>query len=264
MTTAPTLRTPGSAPPGAGAMNDAWLAPDGAHPGFSARYVDLWLTSTELAEEQLRAHWEILSPEERVQAERFKPADKRREYAAARGMLRQALAAMTGAPAAGFRFRQDERGKPVLCRGGDGLDIAFNVSHSHGMALAAVALGGKLGVDLEKIRADVNWQGLARRFFSAAERRALDDLPVEKRLESFFECWTRREALVKGTGAGIARGFQAFDGAGGTEAPATAPAAPTAAWEIKNIPAPQGYAAALAVDRRGLCLRLWRAPSVPA
>ena len=78
--------------------------------------------------------------------------------------------------------------------------IAFNVSHSHGLALVALTLGGRLGVDLEKIRTKVEWRSLAQQYFSGAEARALDRYPRDSCMRAFFTCWTRKEGLRQGAG----------------------------------------------------------------
>ncbi len=43
-------------------------------------------------------------------------------------------------------------GKPVLSRKTDSLGLCFNLSHSHGLAMLAVALGREVGIDVERIR----------------------------------------------------------------------------------------------------------------
>ena len=125
-----------------------------------------------------------------------------------------------------------------------------------------------MGVDLEKIRPEADWQALARRFFTAAESRAIDACSPGRRARAFFACWTRKEAFVKAAGDGIAEGFKACAvsvdpdepaqllRAGPTEAGSSAEGA---AWWLTDLPAPAGYAAALAC-RPACRLRLWAPP----
>jgi phosphopantetheinyl transferase len=47
------------------------------------------------------------------------------------------------------------------------------VSHSYGLALFAVSYGRELGIDVERIRADMASEQVAERFFSARELAAL-------------------------------------------------------------------------------------------
>ena len=230
-------------------------------------WIDVWLSSTRLAEEQVAAYGASLSDSERARAGKMALASKRQEFVVARGLLRQMLSRVAGLAAAerGLEFQQDGRGKPGLA----GVPIAFNLSHSQGLALAALTIGGNIGVDLEKIRPEGDWQALARRFFTAAESRAIDACSPARRARAFFACWTRKEAFVKAAGSGIAEGFKACAvnvdpdepaqllRAGATEAGS---GAESAAWWLTDLPAPAGYAAALAARQPVGRLRLWSPP----
>lgn len=244
-------------------MIGTWqTSPD--NPGISRRHVDVWLTSTELGEEEVRACRTWLTPGEVARAEKFKVESKFREYIITRGLLRRVLSGMTGLDIAGVEFDYGEHGKPSLVNKVNGEGIAFNVSHSHGVALVALTLGSRLGVDLEKIRSKVEWRALAEEYFSAAECRALNDCPRDERLKAFFTCWTRKEAFVKALGAGISYGLKEFDvsidpGEDRALLAVRAEDEDAARWLIKNIPLPGGeHVAALAVDRPACRFRFWR------
>jgi 4'-phosphopantetheinyl transferase len=60
-----------------------------------------------------------------------------------------------------------------------------------------------VGVDVELIRADADLDGIAAKFFTRAEQDALASLPPAQRLAASFHCWTRKEAYLKGIGAGL-------------------------------------------------------------
>ena len=212
----------------------------------------------------MQAYRALLSPGEHARAEKFGMEFKSREFIVTRGLLRQVLVKMTGLDIAGVEFDYGEHGKPSLVSNVNGVSIAFNVSHSHGVALVALTLGGRLGVDLEKIRADVEWHSLAKRYFSDAELRILDSYPQDTRLKAFFTCWTRKEAFVKALGAGIVYGLKEFDVSIDPDevcAALTIHGQDAAArWLIKNVPVPGTHVAALALDRPACQFRLWRAP----
>ena len=74
-------------------------------------------------------------------------------------------------------FEYGARGKPGLS-GADGAgELHFNLAHSGGLALLAVSLLGGVGVDVERVRAVNDAQGIADRFFSKRESRGLDAFP---------------------------------------------------------------------------------------
>jgi 4'-phosphopantetheinyl transferase len=68
--------------------------------------------------------------------------------------------------------------------------------------LIAVAEGREVGVDLEPVRDDVDHRRLAERFFSLAERRAIESA-VDGPATAFFRHWVAKEAVLKAIGVGL-------------------------------------------------------------
>ena len=96
------------------------------------------------------------------------------------------------------RYRYGENGKPYL----EGRSFYFNLSHSGDYVFCGVS-GQEIGVDIQKFQGQ-NELGLARRFFSSAERQALEACgDEESRRSMFFRMWTRKEAYGKLTGEGL-------------------------------------------------------------
>ena len=232
---------------------------------LSPHHTDIWLTSTRLAQRQVQAYQRLLTQNELARAQKFKSAEKREEYIVTRGLLRQVLAQVAGLSLAGIDFHPGAHGKPLLERARFGESVAFNVSHTQGLALVALAAHGRLGVDLERVRTEVAWPRLAQRYFSAAECRALRSHTGETARRAFFSCWTRKEAFVKALGAGVSYGLREFDVSVGPDEERVALSLrdqheDAAGWLLKNIPAPAGYVAAVAIDRPATQFRFWRAP----
>jgi 4'-phosphopantetheinyl transferase len=75
-------------------------------------------------------------------------------------------------------------------------DIPFNLSHTGGLALVAVAGNGRVGVDAETVRSEIEVADLSRRFFAPAEAAEILALSADVRLAAFFTCWTRKEAFL--------------------------------------------------------------------
>jgi len=144
-----------------------------------------------------------LSPDEIARASRFHFEKDRTHFTRCRSALRSLLAGYLVVPASEIRFEYLTSGKPQLAVEQNPRALQFNVSHSAGMALIAVGSEHRLGVDIEKIRSDVDSVSLAERFFSLRERAGLRALPDPLRVPGFFACWTRKEAFLKATGEGL-------------------------------------------------------------
>ena len=111
----------------------------------------------------------------------------------------------------------------------------------------------RLGVDIEKMRSEVDTVALAERFFSLRERAGLRALPDDLRVQGFFACWTRKEAFLKATGDGFSFPLADFSV---TTRPDLEPSleeirGDTQArkqWVLVDIEVRDGYRAAVAVD----------------
>jgi 4'-phosphopantetheinyl transferase len=195
-----------------------------------------------------------LSADERERAGRFHFERDRCRFVIARGVLRRLLAEALGRAPREVAFRYGRHGKPELAAGQTAARLRFNLAHSDGLALVALAWGREVGVDVERIRPGVDGDTIARRFFSPHEVAALRALPAAVRAQAFFRCWTCKEAYVKALGRGLALGLDRFDVSLDPAAPAAllahrgAPEAPSR-WTLVDVAAAPGYAAALAVER---------------
>jgi 4'-phosphopantetheinyl transferase len=140
-----------------------------------------------------------------------------------------------------------ERGKPRIC---GGYRLRFNLSHSGGQALYALALDCEVGVDLEQIRPMPDCDSIAARFFSAAEVRDLLSVPPDQRVEAFFACWTRKEAYVKAVGDGLCLPLDSFRVSMlPSEPPQLDATGDSHEWSLFDVSPGQGYAAALVGER---------------
>jgi 4'-phosphopantetheinyl transferase len=170
---------------------------------FSTGRVDVW--SVHLDEEaKASSEAGVLSPDEVARAGRFHFEKDRRHFIRCRAALRLLLAEYLVIPADQIQFEYLTGGKPQLVPRQNPGALQFNVSHSAGMALIAFSGERRLGVDVERIRDDVDTAALAERFFSLRERAGLRALPAQLHVLGFFACWTRKEAFLKATGDGLA------------------------------------------------------------
>lgn len=117
--------------------------------------------------------------------------------------------------------------------------LHFSLSHSGDVAYLAFARV-PVGVDVEAVpraAAVADVMGALH----PAETAELTALPEADRRVAMGRVWSRKEAYLKGTGTGLALGLaDPYVGSGPT--PATVPG-----WTLTDLPAPPGYAAALAL-----------------
>jgi len=198
----------------------------------------------------------VLSDEERSRAERFHFDRHRDRYVGRTGLLRRTLGALLGRDAAALEFRVTERGKPWLADGGP-RDLRFNLSHSNGCVFLAVAAGREVGVDVEETGRGEKVERLAERVFDPRERAALAELPAAERRAAFFRGWTRKEAALKALGTGLLREPRELHV--GLEPAGDDPWAPEGELggfgRLVDLAAPEGFAAALAVEGEGWRVR---------
>jgi 4'-phosphopantetheinyl transferase len=150
---------------------------------------------------------DVLDAEERGRAARFVRARDRRRFARCRAALREILGGLVGERPASLKFRTVARGKPELDFAGaaDGSPaLRFNLSHSSDLAVIAVCRDRELGVDVEQLRAISEAERIVESFFSANEQAEFARIAAEARAMAFLRGWTRKEAILKGLGVGIA------------------------------------------------------------
>jgi 4'-phosphopantetheinyl transferase len=230
---------------------------------LDGREVHVWdasLTQPAHVVESLRRS---LSPDELRRAEAFRFELHRERFIVGRGLLRNLLGGYLAADPRELRFTYTKFGKPGLSEPHAAAALRFNFSSSHEEALCCFASGREVGVDIEHLRPDVECEELAERFFSTSEREALLRLPPGDRRAAFFNCWTRKEAFIKAVGEGLSFPLDRFDVSLAPGEPASllsvmGDAEKAARWSLKELAAPEGYAAALVVEGHGWTLRRWR------
>ncbi|WP_442482239.1 4'-phosphopantetheinyl transferase family protein [Aeoliella sp. SH292] len=164
----------------------------------------------------------ILNAEERDRCSRLATPELRRRFIASHAGLRQVLAGYLNGAANDLAFHQTPAGKPHL---GDGT-LRFNLSHSADVNLLAVATA-EVGADIERARPVTSLASLAARHFAGLELEAMRN--SDDPLHSFFQTWTRKEAVIKLVGLGLATSLQDLD-----TSPQGDPISVPAAWKFQK------------------------------
>ncbi len=229
--------------------------------------VHVWRVASDSTGFLLEDLRQTLSADERARAERFSFRRNRDRFIIRRGLLRAILGRYLATDPGRLRFTYGVHGKPALAPQDGGMQLRFNVSHSAGLVLYAVARGREIGVDLEAIQPAIARECIAEHFFSPREAAALRALPVDAQPEAFFTCWTRKEAYVKARGAGLALRLDGFDVSLVPGEPAallrTAGDAQEASrWSLQALAPGRGYVGALAVEGHALQLTCWQWPEM--
>ena len=172
--------------------------------------MDVWSASLAPPAPVITALHAFLSADERERALRFVFASHRDRFVAGRAFLRLLLSQRLGEQPVELRFRYGPGGKPGLAEAHG--DLEFNLAHSEAVVVCALASRcGGIGVDVERVRPLSDAGAVARAAFSPREVARLQSLPEPARLRGFYEAWTRKEALLKALGCGLARPLDSFD-----------------------------------------------------
>ena len=178
---------------------------ESAHRLISKRSIDgCQLFQVDLDRPVQPGELDLLSPDERERAGRMRFAKHGERHCAAHAALRCILSAATGRTPQSLRFEATAHGKPFLrCEP----DLAFNLSHSEGIGLVALAMKGagclSVGVDVELRKPVPDALALARAHFLAEECERLEELDAPLRSHAFLTGWTRKEAYLKAIGTGL-------------------------------------------------------------
>jgi 4'-phosphopantetheinyl transferase len=222
--------------------------------------VHVWRAQLELPSSQMQQLRAILTDDELDRANRFSIEIDRQRFIAARGTLRSILSRYTTIPPGQLRFYYNQYGKPFLAPGFGSCLLSFNLSHSGSMALYTMTRNMEIGVDVECVRSEVEYEEIAKRFFSVNEASLLLKIPLDEKLEAFYNCWTRKEAYIKAHGKGLSLALDSFEVSFSPWEPARLLSAKDepqerSHWTLLDLKPGLGYVGALAVKGIGCRFR---------
>ncbi len=213
----------------------------------------LWLAPVPGDDFSLADSINHLSAEEQLRAGRLLLASARREFIFGRATLRQILGAHLGLNPAEVPLAEGPAGKPCLAEAAATTGLRFNLTHSGGLVIIALARHREVGVDVEWRPGLREWEPLVQRIFSAREQAELHALPITQRDEAFFNGWTRKEAWLKATGKGLQDDLSAIEVVLTPGCPPEWLTLPggvkeTGRWALREISLPEGFTGALVYD----------------
>ncbi|HEY7877970.1 MAG TPA: 4'-phosphopantetheinyl transferase superfamily protein [Gemmatimonadaceae bacterium] len=193
---------------------------------------------------------QTLSVEEQLRAQRFHQPSEHDRFVVGHASLRRLLAREMEQSPAQISIALGPWGKPYVAHAPA---LRFNLSRSVDLAVIAISYEHEVGVDVEQLRPIPDALALARAYFSLSEREALSACASHEMHAAFLRVWTRKEAVVKGTGRGLSLPLESFD----------VPASPDDAlihteadgrWLVHTFSAAPGYLASVATpNARARC-----------
>lgn len=227
-------------------------------PELSAREVHIWRAWLDVPAETSARLYPLLSTDERRRSAHFRFERDRQRFVVAHGVLRELLGRYLRTPPGEIAYAHNAFGKPEL-RPEFGSRLTFNLSHSAGLALIAIAADTCAGIDIEYVRARSDYAEIVQHLFSAEEAAQLSALPEDLYAEAFIACWTKKEAYVKARGEGLSIPLNGFSVPLATD-PARGPDEvrlasngldPARPWSFHTLRPAPGYMGALAIEGKG-------------
>ena len=165
----------------------------------------------DVSPDEIHELFRVLSHAERQRAMRFRHLIDRRRFIAVRASLRQLVAAELDMDPREPAIEVGTYGKPRLTGECALSGLQFNVSHSGDVAVIVLTRSRHVGVDVEVVRPLADMDVLVEQNFSRREREEYAELHSDMRTIAFFNCWTRKEALIKAWGYGLSYPLDQFD-----------------------------------------------------
>lgn len=188
----------------------------------------------------------LLSRTERQRLGNFRDAGNQMRFLSGAVMLRRLISDETGVAPADVEVDRscstcgESHGRPRL----PGLSRYASIAHSGNRVGVALTGVGPVGVDVEQI-VPRDFRRLAHRVLRPGERVT--------RLEEFYRYWTRKESVVKATGAGLAVSLRRVGVSRPDEParldhyPCASPGSPVPFAAMSDLKPGDGYVAAITV-----------------
>jgi 4'-phosphopantetheinyl transferase len=181
-------------------------------PGLPQGEIHFWRANLDSLVQDVVSLRPLLAPDELERARRFHFERDAARYIVGRGVLRMLVASYQRTQdARAIVFCYGTHGKPSLADDSRSA-LRFNLAHTAGFALWAFMVNEEVGVDVERVHHLPDMDAVMRSSFAPAERTAIASIvAVEDRHRAFFRCWTRKEAVLKALGWGLAKPLDSFE-----------------------------------------------------
>jgi len=173
--------------------------------------VHVWYFDLEKSKKEKDLLESLLSQDELSRAGSFHFEKDRIRYICGRGILRLLISVYTGTYSTSINLCYSEFGKPELLKDKNTKSLQFNISHSEDAVVFCFAKNVNIGIDIEFLRPIANILEIANRYFTAKEFQQLNYFKGKKRIEAFYTCWVKKEAVIKAIGEGLSFPLSVFN-----------------------------------------------------
>jgi len=140
----------------------------------------------------------FIDKEDKLRADRFKSDEDRHTFLFCHTLLRLIISERLNISPEDVVIIYDSNKKPYL----QGNPLYFNISHTRDSFAIIISEQFRVGIDLEKVDRNIDFNPILRTSFSSREREFILELPDDLS-NRFYLLWTRKEALLKAIGSGI-------------------------------------------------------------
>lgn len=171
---------------------------------ISRSELHIWRINLDNVNYQFKYPISLLSSEEIKRSKQFIFDRDCHCYQVTHSMKRLILANYLDCDPQCLHFKIESYGKPALANLQTPLKIQFNISHSRDLILIAITVEDPIGIDIEYNDKKRSIESLGETIFSPSEKKFFLTLKSQReKEETFFRCWTRKEAFLKAIGIGL-------------------------------------------------------------
>ena len=146
----------------------------------------------------------LLSVEEKAKQQNYSFDKDKNLYLLARYLVRTSLSKYTtGISPADWKFEFNPYGRPFIANANKPSNLYFNLAHTDGIVVCAIASTGEVGVDVENSMRVCSYLDLAEHCFSEREIERFKSFTTEQQAAEFFKFWTLKESYIKARGMGL-------------------------------------------------------------
>ena len=149
----------------------------------------------------------LLSEQEMSRLQKFVFEKEKLMYTVSHGILRIILGNKINIAPEQINYHFNQNEKPFV----DIPDCYFNLSHTNNFFTIGFSNKHTVGVDTETHNRKMDWEHVAKLFFSESEVQSIYAALPHEQLKTFIAYWTRKEAILKAIGCGMVNNLKEID-----------------------------------------------------